>query len=337
MSVTVSAHGRVNLIGEHVDYAGGKVLPKLIGAKVMLSADLTQDGRLRAESSEHGMVSRDLSDRPKGHWSDYVLGAAVLLKAPGLTVSVTSDVPQGAGVSSSAALTIAVIRALDALMGLGLDPLSMAQIAQQVERDYAGTHCGLMDPLVIAAAKPGEALLIDCELGRYQSAKLFPGFSFPVIHSGEDRRLADGAYNERRAAVEEAAKQMGVMSLRDAAPDMITDISDPVLQRRARHVVSEMVRVDLAMAALRAGQPRSFGVMMRESHRSLADDFEVSTDGLDHLVRAMNDAGAYGARLTGAGFGGCAVALVPTDQVEHWWALVSHRCPNAWPVELTLD
>lgn len=170
---------------------------------------------------------------------------------------------------------------------------------------------------------------------RYQNAKLFPGFSFPVIHSGEARRLADGAYNERRAAVEEAARQIGVLSLRDASPDAVEDLTDPVLLRRARHVVTEMVRVDIAMAALRASQPRSFGVMMRESHRSLAEDFEVSTPALDQLVRAMNNAGAYGARLTGAGFGGCAVALVPTDQVEHWWALVHHRCPDAWPVELT--
>ena len=335
MSVTAHAHGRVNLIGEHVDYAGGLVLPKLIGAKVEVSAALRADGKLRAESVQHGTVIRDLGDRPSGHWSDYVLGAAVLTGAPGLSITIHSDVPEGAGVSSSAALSVAVLRALDDLMGLGLAPLPMARLAQRIEAEFTGTACGLMDPLVIAAAKPGEALLIDCESGSYRNERLFPGFSFPVIHSGEARRLAGGAYNDRRAAVERAAREIGVTSLRDADPDSVEDLADPVLRARARHVVSEMVRVDLAMAALRAGQPRSFGVLMRESHRSLAADFEVSTPALDALVRAMNDSGAYGARLTGAGFGGCAVALVPTDQVEHWWALVHHRCPQAWAVELT--
>jgi galactokinase len=253
---------------------------------------------------------------------------------PPVNVLVRSDVPLGAGVSSSAALEVAVIRAALSLIGAEMVDGEIARAAQAAENEYCGVQCGILDQMACAVGRPGEALLLDCRTGTASLVALSPAFHFVVIHSGEERKLADGAYNSRRAAVEAAASALHLRSLRDATAECVVSLSDGEMLKRARHVVSENGRVLAAVDALHSDDVARFGALMSESHRSLAVDYEVSTPGIDRLVASAVAAGAYGARLTGAGFGGCIVALVARAEVASWWTRVGAENPNAWPVQL---
>lgn len=336
--VGASAPGRVNLIGDHTDYAEGFCLPMPLARATYVQ--MARAARFRATSLDNG-ETRDFDPAapPRRDWTDYVAGPfAELAKrgapVPPVEVLIRSDVPQGAGVSSSAALEIAVLRAALALTGTSLDDVEIARAGQAAENLYCGLQCGILDQMASSVGRPGHALLLDCRSNEGRLVAVPATFRFAVVHCGVARRLVDGAYNARRAAVEDAARRLGLRALRDADEAMLAELPAGETRNRARHVVSENARVLAAMRALEASDRDAFGAAMSESHRSLARDYEVSTPALDRLVESALDAGAFGARLTGAGFGGCIVALIAPEEAQDWWARVSAACPEAWAVAL---
>lgn len=331
------APGRVNLIGDHTDYAEGFCLPMPLMLKTEVALARAEQFSVFSLANEEMSIFDPLG-AAQGNWTDYVAGPIRQLidrsiSIPPVEVMIRSSVPQGAGVSSSAALEVAVIRACLSLVGADMSGRDIARAAQMAENNYCGVQCGILDQMACAVARPGEALLLDCRTNEGRSVAVPPHFHFVVVHCGQERKLTDGAYNARRHAVEEAAAQLGVGALRDASMKMVERLTDPEQHRRARHVVSENARVLKAVDALARGDADGFGHLMYDSHRSLADDFEVSVDALDRLVESSMSAGAYGARLTGAGFGGCVVALVERDGAAGWWSKVQRENPKTWVVQ----
>jgi len=333
-----SAPGRVNLIGDHTDYADGFCLPMPLAHTTEVA--MAAAPIWRATSLTNGeILSFDPDGPAQGNWTDYIAGSLLELKKSGIDIRpaevlVRSGVPQGAGVSSSAALEVAVIRAGLALVGQMMSDDEVARAAQRAENLYCGVQCGILDQMACAVGRSGEALLLDCRTNETRRIVVPSEFHFAVIHCGQARHLVDGVYNERRASVEKAAQILGVAALRDTSFGMTDQLRDQGIRRRAQHVVSENGRVLAAVEALEAADVVRFGALMLASHQSLAADFEVSVEALDRLVASAVSAGAYGARLTGAGFGGCVVALVPRDDVPAWWARVSCENPAAWSVQL---
>lgn len=333
-----SAPGRVNLIGDHTDYAEGFCLPMPLAQRTYVA--MARAERFRAASLDNGETHGfDPEGAPRRDWTDYVAGPISELAKRGIVVPpvdilIRSDVPQGAGVSSSAALEVAVIRAGLALAGRALDDVEIAKAGQAAENSYCGLQCGILDQMASSVGRPGEALLLDCRTNEGRLVPVPADFRFAVVHCGEARKLVDGAYNARRAAVEEAARLLGLRSLRDADEATVARLPEGEIAARARHVVGENARVLAAVEALKAGDAVRFGALMTESHLSLARDYEVSTGALDRLVESALGAGASGARLTGAGFGGCIVALIAPERTEAWWTRVQAENPKAWPVAL---
>jgi galactokinase len=299
----VRAPGRVNLIGEHTDYNDGFVLPLAIDLELRLAFRRRDDAALKVYSRE--LPATD------GSWRRYVEGVRKLAnESLGFDGVVASDIPLGAGLSSSAALELAVARALAAANGDTWHPLAAARLCQRAEIEYAGNRCGIMDQLAVAFGKAGHALFIDCRSLEVRLEPLPAHIAVVVCDSARPRQLVDSAYNERRAACEEAARRMGVAALRDATPDMLSVLPRP-LAKRAEHVVAENQRVLDFVAALEASDTQRLGRLMDSSHASLRDLYEVSCAELDLLVElASGLPGCIGSRLTGAGFGGCTVSLV---------------------------
>jgi galactokinase len=345
----VQAPGRVNLIGEHTDYNDGFVLPCALDRATVVAARRRDDTLLNVVAADFdGTVDRFDLAGPIGHaggWRDYMRGVAAMLVAEGLSdgadLAVAGDVPQGAGLSSSAALEVAVATALVRLGGLGLDPTQIARIAQRAENDFVGCACGIMDQLVSARAKAGHALLIDCRSLECRAVPMPERLAVVVIDSRIQRGLVGSAYNERRAQCDAAALHYGVAALRDldmAALEAGRAGLDPLLYRRARHVVGENERTLAAAQALAAGDSRALGALMAASHASLRDDFEVSLPAIDHLVEiaaaAIGSEG--GARMTGGGFGGAIVALAPERAVPELRARIArdYRAPNGEAAEI---
>ncbi len=317
-TVRTFAPGRVNLIGDHTDYTGGLVLPVAVemgttvtgrrgGRSVVLSSDAFA-GQAAFELPVTGPLRLD-------GWGRYVEAVAAGVRPEsGLTGRVTSDLPIGAGLSSSASLEVAVALAL----GHPGPPLDLARTCQEAEHLASGVPCGLRDQLVSVAAVEGHALLIDFTDLSVQPVPVPPDAEVVVIHSGEERRLAGSAYAERRRSCDQAAALVG--PLRAASPDDVEGIDDPVIRARARPVVGENARVLAFAEALAAGDLAECGRLMLESHRSLAVDFSVSTHRLDAMVAELSGRrGVYGARLTGAGFGGCVVVLARPGAVREGW------------------
>jgi galactokinase len=305
------APGRVNLIGEHTDYNGGFVLPIAIDRATTVAARARNDGAVRAHSLQ---VADDSG------WTKYVDGVVSALRADGIRVGgadllVDSSVPTGAGLSSSAALEVATAAVLSALAGTLLEPRALASVAYRAETTYVGVPVGIMDQTVVAMARERHALFLDTRTLETEQVPFDPaaaGMHVVLIDSGVRRRLDDGRYAERRAECEAAAMALGVPQLRDATPQQVeTADIDSTLRRRARHVVTEDARVLDAVSMLRAGDLVALGPLLLASHASLRDDFEVSVPALDRIVDEAIDHGALGARMTGGGFGGTAVALVP--------------------------
>ena len=317
--VRAFAPGRVNLIGEHTDYMGGLVLPMAVQMGTTITAE-RGGSRIELSSAQvPGAVSLALPVRDASGvepaWGRYVAGVAAELGATeGMVGSVESDLPLGSGLSSSAALEVATALAL----GDDGPPRELARRCQLAEQHATGVPCGIMDQLASAAGIEGHALLIDCSTLELTPVPVPERARIWVVHSGQERRLVGSAYADRRAECERAAALVG--PLPDADPARIEELADPVERARARHVRSECQRVRDVAAAFGSGDLAGAGELLRQSHASLRDDFEVSTPVLDDLVEHLCSVpGVFGARLTGAGFGGCVVALAaPGVDLPGW-------------------
>ncbi|MEL7482326.1 MAG: galactokinase [Pseudomonadota bacterium] len=339
-SATASAPGRVNLIGEHIDYNGGTVLPMAIArsVKVALSPGVTDRVRIISTSFPN-MADRPAGDPPKDHWSDYAIGALAEAEARGwlsgpVDLAIESTVPDGAGVSSSAALVTAILRGVIKLNDVRIAPVELARAARRVETDYIGVPCGLMDQMAVALSRPGEALALDTRTDAYRIVPVPADWAFVTLHSGVHRTLSDGRYKARFEECAAASRALGVdylCGLNVAEVAQIESLASP-LNRRARHVVTEHTRVIEAIDAVEADDMARFGELMTESHRSYSADFDASTPEIDALVADAVSLGASGSRLTGGGFGGCVVSLMPQDIAAHWTAQALARHPNAWLV-----
>lgn len=326
-SLVVRAPGRVNLIGEHTDYNDGFVMPLAIDRAVRIALRPSDDRRVRAYSADldsWGEFSLDAVERGGPGWIEYLKGVAWSLaedgyRLAGWTGVVTGDVPIGAGLSSSAALEMATARAFAAASELVWDPVRMALAAQRAENRWVGVNCGIMDQLIAGIGRAGHAVLIDCRSLTTRAVPLPPGTTIVIMDTGTRRELMTSAYNERREQCETAARTFGVRALRDVSVDQFERGSgalEPTTRRRARHVITENARTEAAARAMAAKRATALGELMDGSHASLRDDFEVSSPALDTMVACAREAGCYGARLTGAGFGGCAVALVAAGRAD---------------------
>jgi galactokinase len=326
----VRAPGRVNLIGEHTDYNEGYVLPMAIGQAVWIALRPTTTGRVEVASTDfEGALEFEALQPSRGGppWGRYLQGVAWALAEAGYRLHgwrgvVGGDIPIGAGLSSSAALEMAAASAFAAASGFAWDPVAMAKAGQRAENEWVGVRCGIMDQMVSAAAKAGHALLIDCRTLELRNLPLPPGVRIVVIDSGTRRGLVESAYNERRRQCEEAARRLGRKALRDVSGEELArsaDVLPEAMMRRARHVVGEIERTLQAAEALARGDAAELGALMTASHVSLRHDFEVSTRELDLLAGlAGADPACYGARMTGAGFGGCIVAAVKEEEAPEF-------------------
>jgi galactokinase len=349
------APGRVNLIGGHVDYNQGLVLPAAVELEVAVAFAPRIDSRLRILSLElEQTVELDISELAPGSvdgWAAYPAGVAWAFgragyDVKGLDAVVAGNVPIGAGLSSSAAIEVAFALALRETTGLELPELELAKLGQHAENRFVGVACGIMDQATSACAREGSALLLDCRSLELRHAPLPSGLCIVVLDSGVKRELRASEYNARRRECEEAVTRLTevddeIESLRDVSPESLQSMLRhlrPPLDRRVRHVVGEIERVRLAAAALEQGEIERFGELMLASHRSLRDDYQVSIEELDALVElAVAAPGVVGGRMTGAGFGGCTVSLVRAASVDDFLSHVARgyeerfgRRPAAW-------
>jgi galactokinase len=311
--LVASAPGRVNLIGEHTDYNGGFVLPCAIDRRIAVAVGAGEGVLYSADFDETRSMGEKVSS-----WADYPRGVAWAMGEAGYEIGAflaafAGNVPLGSGLSSSAAIEATTALALDAFFGFGIGRKDLAVICQRAENEFVGVNSGIMDQYASLLCEAGAALLVDCRSLEAQSVPLDlegAGLALVVCDTRVERGLADTGYNDRRAACERAARTLGVKELRDATEGDLDLLSGEEL-KRARHVVTENARVLEAVEALENGDFDEFGRLMYASHASLRDDYEVSTPELDAFVEIAEQHGARGARLTGAGFGGCAIALVP--------------------------
>ena len=331
--VVAAAPGRVNLIGEHIDYSDGFVLPFAIKDKTLVALARRSDRKIRVASLQKNTdvfeISLDgLVPHSGENWARYALGVLWVLKVDtGVDLLIDGRVPLGAGLSSSAALECSIATAVNHLFSLNLTLAELARAAQKAENDYVGVPCGIMDQSVSLMAQAGSALLLDC---RDLSSENIPfliapqGLELLIIDTQAHHKLVDGGYAERRASCEKAVAQLGITSLRDiSVADYAARQSelDPVIYIRGFHAVTEMKRVLDAVDALKKNNFTRLGDLLNASHRSLRDDYTVSCPELNVAVDTALSQGALGARMVGGGFGGSAIALVNTDQVK--------RCENA--------
>ena len=343
--VIVRAPGRVNLIGEHTDYNDGFVFPVAIDRATCVAARPRTDRMVRvmaADLHEEDLFSIDQIERSNRAWHNYIRGVVLALRTAGHTLSgadmlIASDVPRGAGLSSSAALEVAIAYTFQVLNRLNILGEELALLAQGAENTFVGVQCGIMDQLIAVFGRADHALLIDCRDLTYRAVPLPLSVAVVVCDSHIARTLAASAYNQRRQECDAAVRALqqwypGIRALRDVSEDQLAahqhELPEP-LRARARHVVSENRRALQGAAALESGDIATFGRLMNESHASLRDDYQVSLPDIDHLVTtAQSLAGCYGSRLTGAGFGGCTISLVERSNVEafrHDLAQAYHR------------
>jgi len=339
-----AAPGRVNLMGEHTDYNDGFVLPFAIEQRTRVALRRRADGRLRIHSTQQdGTVETTTGTTPGevSGWAGYVAGVVWALRdaghdVPGADLWIDSDVPMGAGLSSSAALTCATTMALDDLAGAGLDAAGIAELALLVENDYVGAPTGVMDQLASVHGRAGQAMLIDTRslTVEHRPARFVDdGFALLVIDTGAAHALAEGgAYAERRRECERAAELLGFTALRDVTERDLARLDHDVLRRRARHVVTEDARVLACAGLLGTGDWAAVGAIFSASHASMRDDFEISCAELDVACSAAEAGGALGSRMTGGGFGGAAIALLPQTAVGSVAASVRAAfAAHGWP------
>ncbi|MFB6837112.1 galactokinase [Streptomyces sp. NPDC056361] len=341
-----AAPGRVNLIGEYTDFNDGFVLPLALPHTTVAAVSRRDDGVLRLHSADidGGIVQLEvdaLEPLSGGGWAAYPAGVVWALRetghlVTGADVHLTSTVPTGAGLSSSAALEVVTALALNDLFGLGLSRPELARIAQRAENAFVGVPCGVMDQMASACAEDGHALHLDTRDLSYRQVPFDlarEGLRLLVVDTRVKHALGDGAYAERRAGCEAGARALGVKALRDVSavhlPESLALLSDETILRYVRHVVSDNARVERVIALLDSGDTRAVGPVLTEGHASLRDDLRVSCPELDLVVEAANAAGALGARMTGGGFGGSAVVLVDADRADEVAAAVGTAFADA--------
>lgn len=331
-TITIKAPGRVNLIGEHTDYNDGFVLPCAIDYETVIACAQRNDRTIHVIAADYDNDEDSFSlDEPIVHtdahpWANYVRGVIKHLMLrnkdfSGADMVISGNVPQGAGLSSSASLEVAVGQALKSLYDLPLDGVALALNGQEAENQFVGCNCGIMDQLISALGKENHSLLIDCRSLDTRAVSMPENAAVVIINSNVKRGLVDSEYNARREQCEVAARFFGVKALRDVDPALffsIQDELDPVVARRARHVITENDRTLAAADALASGDLKRMGELMAESHASMRDDFEITVPQIDKLVEIVKEVigDKGGVRMTGGGFGGCIVALVPEDMVE---------------------
>ncbi|MFA3760260.1 galactokinase [Yersinia sp. 2544 StPb PI] len=341
--ITIKAPGRVNLIGEHTDYNDGFVLPCAIDYETVISCGKRDDRQIRVIAADYenqqDIFSLDAPIVPHAEyrWADYVRGVVKHLQLRhadfgGADLVISGNVPQGAGLSSSASLEVAVGQALQSLYQLPLSGVDLALNGQEAENQFVGCNCGIMDQLISALGKQDHALLIDCRTLETRAVAMPENVAVVIINSNVKRGLVDSEYNTRRQQCETAARFFGVKALRDVDPTLffsIQDELDPVVAKRARHVITENERTLAAADALASGDLKLMGQLMQESHISMRDDFEITVPPIDSLVDIVKSVIGEqgGVRMTGGGFGGCIVALMPTSLVEQVRAAVAQEYP----------
>lgn len=342
-ALTIQAPGRVNLIGEHTDYNDGFVLPCAIDYQTVIAGARRDDRQIRVIAADYDgqldqfSLDNPIVSHPDQLWSDYVRGVIKHLQLRnanfgGADLVITGNVPQGAGLSSSASLEVAVGQVMQALYELPLDGVALALNGQEAENQFVGCNCGIMDQLISALGEQDHALLIDCRSLETHAVSVPENIAVVIINSNVKRGLVDSEYNTRREQCEAAARFFGVKALRDVSPELFFPIRhelDPIVAKRARHVITENDRTLAAAEALAAGDMKLMGRLMAESHASMRDDFAITVPPIDRLVEivknVIGDRG--GVRMTGGGFGGCIVALMPQELVEPVRETVAREYP----------
>ncbi len=349
----VAAPGRVNVIGEHTDYNDGFVLPMAIERYAVMAADLSESPTIsiydaQAKAAAQIDISRNVTKgEPK--WSNYLRGVIAGFQdrgvaIPALDVLLESTVPLGGGLSSSAALEVCTATLVETVAGDRMDPVDKALLCQKAEHEFAGVPCGIMDQFISVMGREGQLLLLDCRSRETQLVPMDdPSVGILIINSNVRHELGSGEYAKRRAQCEAAAKALGVNSLRDATADALEEAKgrmDDVNFRRARHVIGEIERTVQAAEGCRESNWTTVGQLMYASHYSLRDDYEVSCPELDAIVEIAEaigvKGGVFGCRMTGGGFGGCAVALVKTDAVSRITGIIAEKYKKKTGVEASL-
>ncbi len=331
-SYIIQAPGRVNLIGEHTDYNDGFVLPCAINYQTVVAAAKRDDNIVRVVSVDYGNaldefdITQEIAFRQDKMWANYIRGVVKCLLArgyqfTGADISVSGNVPQGAGLSSSAALEVVIGQTFKVLFNLEISQAEIALNGQQAENEFVGCNCGIMDQMISAEGRENHAMLLDCRSLDTQAVSMPEDMAVVIINSNKKRGLVDSEYNTRRQQCEQAAHIFGVKALRDVSIEQFNQQAsqlDELVAKRARHVITENDRTVEAAQALRAHDMKRMGELMAQSHASMRDDFEITVKEIDVLVEMVKDVIGEqgGVRMTGGGFGGCIVALVPPGLVD---------------------
>ena len=330
--------GRVNLIGEHTDYNGGMVLPTALKLGVSLALSPRNDNQIRISSDKfEDIAERATSDTANEHWSDYIVGAIILANEQGYfqggaDIAVETTLPFGAGISSSAAVTVGILKLARDIAKADTSDKDIAILARRVENEFIGMPCGIMDQMAVAIANPGQALALNTETLDYDLIDLPRDYHMAVIHSGQFRQLNEGRYKERKEECDAVKTALGHDNICQIPDDEFAGLSalSDVLQRRARHCMSDHRRTVEAVTCLRENNIDRLGVLMNESHISMRDDFEITVPKVDALVEDAVKLGADGARQTGGGFGGCIVACIANDKLDAWKTALLDAHPEAF-------
>lgn len=341
----VQAPGRVNLIGEHTDYNDGFVLPCAINYQTVVAAAKRDDNIVRVVSVDYGNetdefdITQEITFQENKMWANYIRGVVKCLigrgfEFKGADISVSGNVPQGAGLSSSAALEVVIGQTFKELYNLNISQAEVALNGQQAENEFVGCNCGIMDQMVSAEGNENHAMLLDCRSLETTAVAMPEDMSVVIINSNKKRGLVDSEYNTRREQCEEAARIFGVKALRDVSIDMFNAKAhelDEMVAKRARHVITENDRTEEAAKVLASGDMKRMAVLMAESHASMRDDFEITVKEVDALVDIVKNVIGEngGVRMTGGGFGGCIVALVPPTLVNEVKAAVEELYESA--------
>lgn len=332
--------GRANLIGEHIDYNGGMVLPFALNLGVFLSFKPRTDKLVRIYSDKFEVMAEcAIDDLAADDWSDYALGAVIYANKAGFIdggadIAISTNLPFGAGLSSSAALTVGLLKLARDCAGADMSDTDISVLARRIENEFIGMPCGIMDQMAVAIASSGQALALDTHTLEFELIDLPKGYHMAVIHSGQYRRLAEGHYKIRKEECDAVKAHTGrddICLMTETELESLSKLDDSLI-RRARHCVTEHQRVKESIDAIMLNNVDELGRLMTESHVSMRDDFEMSLPSIDALVEDAVKFGAIGARLTGGGFGGCIVACVPNDTLELWTTKLLEAHPAAFTV-----